>query len=66
MLEARDVPAMFAVHLNSPGAGIAGNTAATISGSLSANPSLPTNVGLYVTGGSGYEVNMMFTPRTSR
>ena len=34
------MPALFAIHLGSI---IAGDTAATISGSLSVDPSLPTN-----------------------
>ena len=42
-LEARDVPALWAVHLWSPGAGVPGDTAAIHSGSLSANAALPTN-----------------------
>ena len=39
-LEARDVPALFAVQLMG---GVAGNTAATVSDTLAANSSLPTD-----------------------
>ena len=42
-LESRDVPALFSVHLGNPGSGSGGDTAASISGSLMANYSLPTD-----------------------
>ncbi len=42
-LEARDVPAIWAIDLPGSTAGLIGDTAATISGSLALDPSLPTD-----------------------
>ncbi len=44
-LEAREVPAVFSVYLFTPGAGIVGDTAATISGSLTMRPDLERDPG---------------------
>lgn len=42
-LESRDVPALYSVHLTTPGVGMTGDTAATISGSLNVNSALATD-----------------------
>ncbi len=42
-LESRDCPTLFAVYLFTPGVGMTGDTAATISGSLAVDPTLATD-----------------------
>jgi hypothetical protein len=42
-LESRDCPTLFAVYLFTPGVGMTGDTAATISGSLTVDPTLATD-----------------------
>ena len=42
-LESRDCPTLFAVYLFTPGVGMTGDTAATISGSLTVDPALATD-----------------------
>lgn len=55
LLEDRTNPADFTVSLNSAGAGVAGSTAASISGTLALNSQLPTN-------GSGAAMVVAATP----